>query len=288
MNAFAKESDIAEIDTLLKELDGRSSHWGCVLFRRRCWQFSTVFSCVLKRFLDIAVSFVALCLLFFPFILLAALIKLTSRGPAVYIQTRVGQWGRHFKFYKFRSMHHEEPDEDEVKASPTGNAAQKVDAEDRTGLQLKANSAAMELDAKGAAMARIQEYRRRLNVDSDQEIRSKVNPNDPNITPIGRFIRKTSIDELPQFYNVFKGEMSLVGPRPPVPSEVNLYPLEARKRLDVKPGLTCLWQIRGRSDLTFEQQVDLDKEYILNQSLMRDLVIMVQTVPAIIIGKGAY
>ena len=111
---------------------------------------------------------------------------------------------------------------------------------------------------------------------------------DPRITPIGRIIRKTSIDELPQFFNVLFGDMSLVGPRPPLPAEVQQYTLEDRKRLNVKPGLTCLWQIRGRSDIPFKEQVKLDKEYIQSNSLWQDLKILIQTIPAIISGKGAY
>ncbi len=112
--------------------------------------------------------------------------------------------------------------------------------------------------------------------------------NDPRITPIGRFIRKTSIDELPQFLNVLFGDMSLVGPRPPVPAEVSQYTIEDRKRLMVRPGLTCLWQVSGRSDIPFKEQVELDKEYIRSQSLWRDLVILLRTVPAILSGRGAY
>ena len=111
---------------------------------------------------------------------------------------------------------------------------------------------------------------------------------DPRITPIGRFIRRTSIDELPQFLNVLFGDMSLVGPRPPVPSEVIQYTLEDRKRLMVRPGLTCLWQISGRSDIPFKQQVLLDKEYIQSRSLWKDLLILLRTVPAILSGRGAY
>ena len=90
--------------------------------------------------------------------------------------------------------------------------------------------------------------------------------NDPRITPIGRILRKTSMDELPQFLNVLSGDMSLVGPRPPLPSEVKEYTIEARKRLNVKPGLTCLWQVSGRSDIPFKEQVKLDKEYISSRS----------------------
>ncbi|MCB5259253.1 MAG: sugar transferase [Candidatus Cloacimonetes bacterium] len=112
--------------------------------------------------------------------------------------------------------------------------------------------------------------------------------NDPRVTPIGKFIRRYSIDELPQLINVLKGDMSLVGPRPPLPLEVMQYTLEERKRLHVKPGITCLWQIKGRSDIPFRQQVQLDMEYIRSQGIKNDLVILLKTIPAVISGKGAY
>lgn len=111
---------------------------------------------------------------------------------------------------------------------------------------------------------------------------------DPRVTRFGRFIRKFSIDELPQLFNVVVGDMSLVGPRPPLPSEVAEYTLEDRKRLMVKPGITCIWQVSGRSDIPFRQQVALDKEYIMSRSLWRDLWILLKTVPAVLTGKGAY
>lgn len=112
--------------------------------------------------------------------------------------------------------------------------------------------------------------------------------NDPRVTRIGRFIRRFSIDELPQLINVLKGDMSLVGPRPPLPREVLEYTLEDRKRLHVKPGITCLWQIKGRSDIPFSQQVQLDMQYIRSQSLWQDILILLKTIPAVISGKGAY
>ena len=111
---------------------------------------------------------------------------------------------------------------------------------------------------------------------------------DPRITKVGRFLRRTSLDELPQLWNVFIGDMSLVGPRPPVPSEVLEYTLEDRKRLDVIPGITCLWQIKGRSEIPFHEQVQLDKEYILTPGIWKDIVILLKTIPAIIGGRGAY
>jgi exopolysaccharide biosynthesis polyprenyl glycosylphosphotransferase len=111
---------------------------------------------------------------------------------------------------------------------------------------------------------------------------------DPRITRVGRFIRRFSIDELPQFWCVLKGDMSLVGPRPAVASEVARYSDADRVRLEVKPGITCTWQVCGRSDIPFEQQVKLDAEYIRQQSLWLDLRLLFQTVPAVLTGKGAY
>jgi lipopolysaccharide/colanic/teichoic acid biosynthesis glycosyltransferase len=112
--------------------------------------------------------------------------------------------------------------------------------------------------------------------------------NDPRITRVGRFIRRYSIDEMPQFLNVLLGDLSIVGPRPPVPREVAQYTLEDRKRLHVKPGLTCLWQVKGRSEIPFKDQVRLDIQYIHSQSLLKDFIIMVQTVPAVLLGRGAF
>ena len=111
---------------------------------------------------------------------------------------------------------------------------------------------------------------------------------DPRITRVGKFIRRASIDELPQLWNVFRGDMSLVGPRPPLPSEVAEYDLADRRRLHVQPGITCIWQVSGRSDIPFEQQVELDVDYIYTQSLATDIKLLLQTVPAVVLGRGAY
>ena len=157
-------------------------------------------------------------------------------------QVRVGRYGRHFDFYKFRSM--------------------RQDAEaQKEGLLAKNES-------KDGVIFKMKD--------------------DPRITKVGKFLRRTSLDELPQLWNVFIGDMSLVGPRPPVPSEVEKYTLEDRKRLDVIPGITCLWQIKGRSEIPFHEQVRLDKEYILAPSIWKDIVILLKTIPAIIGGRGAY
>jgi len=111
---------------------------------------------------------------------------------------------------------------------------------------------------------------------------------DPRITRMGRFIRKTSIDELPQLWNVIKGDMSLVGPRPALASEVEQYTIEERVRLLAKPGLTCIWQVKGRSEIPFPQQVLLDEDYLYRQSMFTDIKLLLQTIPAVIRGKGAY
>lgn len=111
---------------------------------------------------------------------------------------------------------------------------------------------------------------------------------DPRLTRIGKWLRKCSLDELPQLFNVLTGDMSLVGPRPPLPREVALYSLADRRRLAAKPGITCLWQISGRSNIDFSGQVRLDVRYIETQSLTTDIQILAKTLPAVLGGKGAY
>ncbi len=111
---------------------------------------------------------------------------------------------------------------------------------------------------------------------------------DPRITRFGGIIRRFSIDELPQLYNVFKGDMSLVGPRPPVPKEVDQYGYWDRRRLEVFPGITCIWQVSGRSEIGFKKQVELDVQYIESQSLWTDVKILFKTIPAVLLGRGAY
>ena len=112
--------------------------------------------------------------------------------------------------------------------------------------------------------------------------------NDPRITRVGKYLRRFSIDEAPQILTVFLGDLSIVGPRPPLPREVAMYSLEERKRLHIKPGLTCFWQIQGRSDIPFKDQVRLDLQYISSQSLWMDVWIIIKTIPAVLLGKGAY
>ena len=132
---------------------------------------------------------------------------------------------------------------------------------------------------------------RRLALEKENESKDGVifkMKNDPRITRCGRFIRKYSIDETPQFFNVLLGDMSLVGPRPPLPSEVAQYTLDDRKRLEILPGITCIWQISGRSDIPFREQVVLDKEYIRGQGFWKDVLILFKTIPAVMSGRGAY
>lgn len=231
-----------ELEQLSRELAQRSGRKENLVLRMKLWNFTVQLSYALKRVLDILLAGLMLICLFPLMVLIALLIRLTSPGPVFFVQTRVGRFGRHFRFYKFRSMY--------------------MDAEKRKNELLERNESA------GGVIFKMR--------------------NDPRITPVGRILRKTSTDELPQLFNVLLGDMSLVGPRPPLPREVMEYSLEDRKRLNVMPGLTCLWQISGRSDIPFNRQVELDKEYIHSHGIRKDLVILLKTVPAILTGRGAY
>ncbi len=232
----------AELAALRAELDGRRRGQCRRRFRQGLWRLTVVGTYRAKRLLDFMAALAGIVLLSPVFVGIALAVKLTSPGPALFVQTRVGRCGRHFRFYKFRSMY--------------------VDAE-----------------ARKAALAS-------RNESADGVIFKMRD--DPRVTRVGRFLRKSSLDELPQLFNVLLGDMSLVGPRPPLPSEVRAYTLEDRKRLNVIPGITGLWQISGRSDLPFRRQVQLDQAYIRSHSLVSDLKILLKTVPAILTGKGAY
>ena len=195
----------------------------------------------LKRVGDIIGSIIGLIFVLIAFIIFAPIIKLQSKGPVFFSQTRIGRNGRKFKFYKFRTMY--------------------VDAEERKKDLLEHN----EMNGNMFKME-----------------------NDPRIIPIGRFMRKYSIDELPQFWNVLKGDMAIVGTRPPLEDEYENYALHHKARLSIKPGLTGMWQVSGRNDITdFEDVVALDTEYISNWSLSLDLKILLKTVAVVLSGKGS-
>jgi exopolysaccharide biosynthesis polyprenyl glycosylphosphotransferase len=194
----------------------------------------------LKRAFDIAASGFALLTLSPLLLTVAVLVKLTSRGPILFKQERVGLHGRRFFMLKFRSM--------------------VVNAE-----ELKAKLVAQnEMNGPVFKMKR-----------------------DPRVTAVGRFIRKYSIDELPQLINVLRGEMTIVGPRPPIPSEVANYEAWQRRRLSVRPGLTCVWQVSGRNQISFEEWMYLDMQYIDHWSLKEDFALILKTVPVVLTGRGA-
>src|SRR5215510_6279749 len=205
---------------------------------------------VLKRSFDLVVSALAIVLLFPLWLLIALLIKLDSKGPVFYTQERVGMDGRLFLLYKFRTMQ--------------ANA----DAE-------------LHREYQRAFIA----GRAEANLGNDTKPTYKLLA-DPRITRIGKLLRRTSLDEVPQLLNVMSGDMSLVGPRPPIPYEVEAYELWHRKRLDMKPGLTGLWQVSGRNRLPFEEMVRLDLFYIENWSLLLDLKIILRTGFVMIAGDG--
>ncbi len=209
----------------------------------------------IKRMIDVIGSIVGILINAPFFIIIPLCIKLTSPGPVLFRQKRVGQYEKTFMFLKFRSMYVNNDDE-----------VHKQYVQD-----LISGKVSGETEEKG--------------------VKHKVYKitNDPRVTPIGKILRKTSIDELPQFFNVLRGEMSLAGPRPPIPYELEKYDSWHRRRvLEIKPGITGLWQIMGRSSTTFDEMVRLDLQYATNWSLWLDIKILLKTPWAIVAGKGAY
>lgn len=194
-----------------------------------------------KRLLDIAAAGALLALLCPLFLAIGVLVKLGDGGPIFYRWRVVGQNGRPFAGYKFRTM---VVNADELKAKLMA-------ANEMTGPVFKVR-------------------------------------NDPRITPIGRYLRKYSLDELPQLWSVLKGDMSLVGPRPPLETEYALFTEQQKQKLTVKPGITCLWQVSGRNNIRdFDEWLRLDLEYIQNWSLLLDLKILARTIPAVLRARGA-
>ena len=194
----------------------------------------------IKRFGDIICSLLIIILFSWLYLILAILVKCTSRGPVIYKSQRVGKNGKLFTFYKFRSM--------------------RVGAE-------------QELDSL-------------LDKNETGGITFKIK-DDPRITKFGKFLRKTSLDELPQMFNILNGTMSFVGPRPALPREVEQYNDYQKQRLLVKQGLTCIWQCSGRSNTSFDEQIEIDLEYIKKRGFFFDIWLMIKTFFAVIFGKGA-
>ena len=196
---------------------------------------------VIKRLIDVICSFIGVVVLSPLFIIIAIIIKTTSKGPVFFSQKRVGKNGKEFDMYKFRSM--------------------VVNAE--------------ELKEKLAAQ----------NEMSGPMFKMK---DDPRVTKVGKFIRKTSIDELPQLWNVLKGDMSLVGPRPSLPKEVAQFEDWMHKRLEVKPGLTCYWQVSGRNNIDFEDWMKLDCKYVDERNTWVDIKLIFKTVGVLFGDKNAH
>jgi lipopolysaccharide/colanic/teichoic acid biosynthesis glycosyltransferase len=207
-------------------------------------------SLLLKRFMDIVGSIVAITLLLPLLAFIAIAVKLSSEGPVLFCQKRVGQYGSLFTFYKFRSMYFRSESsvhESYAKQFISGQAK----SETSSGLYKMSN--------------------------------------DRRVTPLGRVLRRLSFDELPQLFNVLKGDMSLVGPRPPIPYELEVYsPWHRRRLLEAKPGITGLWQVTGRSKTVFNDMVRLDLQYAANRTLWLDIAILAKTVWVVLSGEGAY
>lgn len=185
---------------------------------------------IAKRALDIIASTLGLIILSPILLVVAILIKLESKGPAIFSQKRIGLNNKEFKMYKFRSM-----------------------------------------------VQNAEELKEKLAKENEMSGPMFKMKNDPRVTKVGRFIRKTSIDELPQLINVLKGDMSLVGPRPSLPKEVAKFEPWMLKRLDVKPGLTCYWQVSGRNNIDFENWMKLDLQYVNDRSFWLDLKLILKT-----------
>ena len=202
-----------------------------------------------KRVMDLVISLLLLPFLLLVIAIIALLIRLDSPGPIFFRQKRIGQHGVEFDFFKFRSMY-----------------VNNDDTHHRTAIQRFMQGQTIDSNPGNAAPYKIK--------------------GDPRVTRVGRFIRKTSLDELPQYFNVLRGEMSLVGPRPPVPYEYEHYSAHDKLRLSGKPGLTGIWQVYGRSRVTFSEMVEMDITYLRQQSLRQDLKLILLTIPVMLYGRG--
>lgn len=196
---------------------------------------------IIKRLIDIIFSFVGILVLSPLLIIIAIIIKLTSKGPVFFSQKRVGKNGIEFDMYKLRSM-----------------------------------------------VVNAEELKEKLESQNEMSGPMFKMKDDPRVTKVGKFIRKTSIDELPQLWNVLKGDMSLVGPRPSLPKEVAQFDDWMHKRLEVKPGLTCYWQVSGRNNIDFEEWMKLDIRYVKERNLWIDMKLIYKTVFVLFGDKNAH
>jgi len=243
-----------------------------------------------KRALDIVFALLVLLvtLPFYPLILL--LIRLDSAGPAFFRQVRAGRNGMPFVVYKFRSMHHSSQATDPLYQQIATSWLRGVPlSESLHGAASTAGNGAhsgREPGQFGSRDAMLMTGAANLGSGSRKTTTYKLK-NDPRITRVGRVLRMTSIDELPQFINVLRGEMSLVGPRPAIPYEVDHYAPRDFGRLLVKPGVTGLWQVRGRGHVSFQQMIELDLVYVANNSFWQDVSLILRTIPAVLFASGA-
>jgi exopolysaccharide biosynthesis polyprenyl glycosylphosphotransferase len=206
---------------------------------------------LVKRMIDVVGAGAMLLALAPLMLVIAILVKRSSPGPVIYVQERLGRNGRPFRFFKFRSMRHDADDEIHRQF-----AAMFINGDDDG---CRAQNGGKDL----------------YKLETD-----------PRITPIGNWLRRTSLDELPQLFNILKGEMSLVGPRPPIAYEIENYQPWHLERLKVTPGLTGLWQVMGRSKVSFDEMVQLDLHYINHWSPTLDIEILLRTVPVVLRGSG--
>lgn len=207
------------------------------------------------RALDLVLAVAALIALAPLLLIIAAVVRLESPGPALFRQTRIGRGLRPFTVNKFRTM--------------------------RAGVETDTHRRFVQSLIAGVLPPPV------LDGDGERAGPRFKLADDQRITRVGRVLRRTSFDELPQLWNVLRGEMSLVGPRPPIPYEVERYPEHWFERFEVKPGLTGLWQVSGRCELTLAQMIELDVEYVRHRSLRLNVLIMLRTVPAVLNGRGA-
>ncbi|HLZ21294.1 MAG TPA: sugar transferase [Ktedonobacterales bacterium] len=237
---------------------------------------------VAKRALDILVSALVLVVLSPVLLATALLIVLTSRGPAFFRQQRVGEGGRIFTMYKFRSMY-VNADHSLHRATYANFVAGKGGNGKVTRESLRLAGLATATDDDDTDEEDFYAERRRGIIRRQlHRLRPLLHADDPRITPMGALIRVTSVDELPQLLNVLLGDMSLVGPRPPIPYEVRMYRRKHLLRLAIQPGVTGIWQVRGRNKVPFEQMVDMDIAYIKSRTFWLDLKLLILTIPAVL------